>query len=75
VLHAHDDQRTTAVLQAAQKLLEEYASSIGDDALRWSFLNNVATHRDLMNAADAVVARPVEQVAHDGVMRNVEYAA
>jgi hypothetical protein len=50
VLKATDDPRAATVLQAAQRLLQEYADHITDDALRQSFLENVPTHRELLCA-------------------------
>jgi len=47
ILEAHHDPRATPVLQTAHRLLHEYADQITDGALRQSFLENVATHRDL----------------------------
>jgi predicted ATPase/DNA-binding SARP family transcriptional activator len=50
VLKATDAPRAATVLQAAQRLLQEYADHITDDALRQSFLENVPTHRELLCA-------------------------
>ena len=38
------------VLRAALRRLHAYAGQIADDALRRSFLENVATHRELLRA-------------------------
>jgi tetratricopeptide (TPR) repeat protein len=50
VLHANSDRRSISVLQMAQQHLRECASQITDDALRWSFLENMPTHRELNQA-------------------------
>ena len=39
------------VLRAALRRLHAYADHIADDALRRSFLENVATHRALLRVA------------------------
>jgi predicted ATPase/DNA-binding SARP family transcriptional activator len=51
VLDAVHDPRAAALLQTAQRLLHEYADTITDDLLRRSFLENVATHRAILEAA------------------------
>jgi tetratricopeptide (TPR) repeat protein len=51
VLEAVGDPRATPVVQTAQRLLREYADTITDDVLRRSFLENVAAHRALLEAA------------------------
>lgn len=51
VLDATDDPRAAALLQTAQRLLYEYADTIADETLRRSFLENVATHREILDAA------------------------
>jgi hypothetical protein len=48
VLHALHDPRAATILQAAQQRLREYAEAITDQALRRSFLEHVAAHRDLL---------------------------
>jgi hypothetical protein len=53
VLDALQDPRATAVLQTARDLLEAYANQIADASLHLSFLENVATHRELLHAAAA----------------------
>ena len=59
VLNAHDDPRARTVLQTAHSLLRDYASHITDDALRHSFVENVATHCELQQAfAEATLAEP-----------------
>ncbi len=50
VLDALRDPRAAAVLEAGQRLLREYADNIASPALRQSFLENVATHRELLAA-------------------------
>jgi hypothetical protein len=50
VLEENGDPRAATVLQDGQRLLREYADRIADDALRQSFLNNVATHRELLSS-------------------------
>src|SRR5262249_48480037 len=54
VLEANGDRRSTAVVQLAQQGLQACASQIADAALRRSFLENVATHRELLQAARAL---------------------
>ena len=56
VLDALHDPRAAPVLQAGQRLLQEYAESIPDPALRRSFLENVATHRELLQVDTGVAA-------------------
>ncbi len=51
VLQALGDPRAASVLLIAQSLLREYADRITDDTVRRSFLNNVAVHRELIEAA------------------------
>jgi predicted ATPase len=46
VLTANNDARNTAILQTAHELLQTYASHLPDEALRRSFLENVAVHRE-----------------------------
>ncbi|HJZ46522.1 MAG TPA: hypothetical protein VKE41_05125, partial [Roseiflexaceae bacterium] len=55
VLKANGDPRAATVLQAGQRLLHEYADRITDEALRRSFLENVAAHHELMSAAAKVI--------------------
>jgi tetratricopeptide (TPR) repeat protein len=50
VLEASHDPRAASVLHTAHALLMEYASHVSDDALRHSFLENVATHRELLSS-------------------------
>jgi tetratricopeptide (TPR) repeat protein len=47
VLRAHDDPRAQEVLDAAYHLLQERAFKIDDGALRRSYLENVAAHREI----------------------------
>jgi tetratricopeptide (TPR) repeat protein len=56
VLEAVQDTRAATVLQAGQHLLQEYAAQIPNTALRRSFLNNVATHRELLRAGTGAAA-------------------
>jgi tetratricopeptide (TPR) repeat protein len=56
ILEASDDPRAATVLQTALRLLHEYADGITEDALRQSFLENVATHRELLRAGTGVAA-------------------
>jgi tetratricopeptide (TPR) repeat protein len=51
VLEANHDRRSITVLQTAQQRLQECARTIADDALRRSFLENVAAHRAILEAA------------------------
>ena len=48
VLRATEDSRAEDVLNAAHRLLQEQADKIDDEALRRSFLENVATHREII---------------------------
>ncbi len=48
VLRVAADPRAPAVLAAAHRLLQELAARIDDEALRHSFLHNVAAHRELL---------------------------
>jgi hypothetical protein len=47
VLQALGDERASEVLRTAHARLHEYASRITDVASHYSFLENVATHREL----------------------------
>jgi len=60
VLEANHDPRAATVLETAQRVLQEYAAQIPNTALRRSFLDNVATHRELLRAdtGAAAVALP-----------------
>ena len=53
VLKAAGDGRAPALMRQAQALLEQRASSIGDAALRRSFLEKVSAHRQLIGALHA----------------------
>jgi hypothetical protein len=44
------------VLQTAQRVLQEYAAQIPNTTLRRSFLENVATHRELLRAGTGAAA-------------------
>ena len=50
VLDANHDPHAASVLQTAHQLLMDYADHITDETLRRSFLENVATHRELQAA-------------------------
>jgi tetratricopeptide (TPR) repeat protein len=63
VLEAVQDSRAATVLQTAQRLLQEYAEQIPNTALRRSFLENVATHRELLRAGTGAAAVPVPSAA------------
>lgn len=58
VLEANHDRRCITVLQTAQQRLQERARTIADNALRRSFLENVATHRAILTAAAAHITVP-----------------
>jgi class 3 adenylate cyclase/tetratricopeptide (TPR) repeat protein len=47
VLRASDDPRASAVLAAGYRILQERAARITDEALRRSYLENVAVHREI----------------------------
>ena len=47
VLRANDDPRAASILAAGHRLLQEQAGRIPDEALRRSFLENVAENREL----------------------------
>jgi predicted ATPase/DNA-binding SARP family transcriptional activator len=63
VLHAVGDARATSVLDAARSRLESYAASITDGAWRRSFLTNVTTHRQLIEASGSIDTLPVAPYA------------
>jgi tetratricopeptide (TPR) repeat protein len=50
VLHANGDRRAEEILCTAHSLLQEQAANIDDEALRHSFLESVAAHRDIIAA-------------------------
>lgn len=50
VLQANQDLRAQAILDTARALLEEQTAQVGDEALRRSFLENVAAHRDIQQS-------------------------
>jgi hypothetical protein len=50
VLHAADDARAAAVLEAAYCRLQERAGKIADAETRRMFLENVPFHRELLAA-------------------------
>ncbi|MEZ4863071.1 MAG: BTAD domain-containing putative transcriptional regulator [Caldilineaceae bacterium] len=53
VLQAAGDLRTAAVLQTANRALQEIAGALEDQALRHSLLKNVVVNRNLIAAAQA----------------------
>jgi hypothetical protein len=63
VLEAIEDSRAATVLQTAQRLLQEYAEQIPNTTQRRSFLENVATHRDLLRAGMGAAVVPVPSSA------------
>jgi predicted ATPase/class 3 adenylate cyclase len=56
VLRANKDLRAQEVLTTAYALLQEWAAKIGDEALRHSFLENVAANREIVAACRAMEA-------------------
>jgi predicted ATPase/class 3 adenylate cyclase len=56
VLQAGGDPRAPAILDTAHTLLQEQAAVIDDEALRRSYLENVAAHRKLVAAYQAMQA-------------------
>jgi tetratricopeptide (TPR) repeat protein len=52
VLEANQDPRAASVLKAASALLDESASHFTEEFQRQAFLNNVPSHRELMQAHD-----------------------
>jgi len=54
VLRANEDPRAGEVLSAAHRLLQERAARIDDEQLRRSFLENVAAHREIIEAWEAL---------------------
>ncbi len=50
VLAAHQDERAATILATAHELLTRYAERILDPAVRRTFLENVAIHRELVEA-------------------------
>jgi tetratricopeptide (TPR) repeat protein len=48
VLHANQDARAQVLLTTAHSLLQDLAAKIDDEALRRSFLENVAAHREIV---------------------------
>jgi predicted ATPase/DNA-binding SARP family transcriptional activator len=53
VLCATGDPRAQAVLDTAHRLLQEWAARISDAAMSHSFLENVAAHREIVQAFQA----------------------
>ena len=49
VLEAVDDPRAQETLNTAHSLLQDQAAKIEDEALRRSFLENVAAHREIVH--------------------------
>jgi hypothetical protein len=64
VLEAIQDTRAATVLQTAQRLLQEYAAQIPNTALRRSFLENVATHRDLLRVYQSFPKQSSNSLQH-----------
>lgn len=58
VLEAIGDVRAASLLQRAERPLRARAEHISDDALRWSFLENVAAHHAILTLAHTT-AMPV----------------
>jgi hypothetical protein len=54
VLHAGRDPRAGEILEAAHRLLQARAGQIDDEALRRSFLENVAANREIVAAWQAL---------------------
>jgi tetratricopeptide (TPR) repeat protein len=54
VLHSAGDARAEPVLERAYNLLQARASRIPDEAVRRSFLEKVATHREIVRVYGAV---------------------
>jgi len=52
VLHAYRDTRAGEILNTAYHQLQERAAKISDQEIRRSFLENVATHREIILAYD-----------------------
>ena len=50
VLEASEDDRAPRILEMAHNLLQERAAKIADETMRCSFLENVAAHRQLVDA-------------------------
>ncbi len=48
VFQVNEDSRAPAILGDAYRLLQEQANKISDDATRWSFLNNIPAHREVV---------------------------
>jgi hypothetical protein len=48
VLRAVDDPRSGELLDAAYRLIQERARKIDDEELRRSYLENVASHREIV---------------------------
>ena len=54
VLRANQDPRAGDILDTAHRLLQERAAKIPDEELRRSFLENVAAHREIIEAWEAL---------------------
>ena len=48
VFQANEDARAQTILGDAYRLLQEQANKISDEATRWSFLNNIPAHREVL---------------------------
>jgi tetratricopeptide (TPR) repeat protein len=65
VLHANQDPRAQEVLITAHRLLQERATKIDDDERRRLFLENVASHREIVQEADRL--RADSGIRHDRI--------
>ncbi len=50
ILQAYQDERANAILKTARSLLKARAATIRDEALRYSYLELIPAHRELMRA-------------------------
>ena len=66
VLRANGDPRAAEILALGHRLLQEQAGRIPDEALRRSFLENVAENREL--AAEFAAANSPSSVNFGGAM-------
>lgn len=58
VLAVNEDPRAASTLSTAHRLLQEWAARIADEALRCSFLEDVAAHREIVAAWLEVCSQP-----------------
>ena len=49
VLRANQDARSESILSSAYHLLQEQAARISDEEMRYSYLENVVTHKEIIN--------------------------